>query len=123
MIPVLDLFAGPGGLGEGFCEFRAELGEPVFRTVLSIEKEPFAHATLKLRSFFRQFRKSDVPEEYYDHMRGRLDREGLYSRFPGEAEKADWEAWNAELGNYRKFRAATIDFAALSTRSTSSGSR
>jgi DNA (cytosine-5)-methyltransferase 1 len=109
MIPVLDLFAGPGGLGEGFTAFRDERGEPVFRIVLSIEKEPFAHETLKLRSFFRQFPKSDVPQEYYDHLRSKLDREELYRRYPNEAENADSEAWNAELGNYRKFRAAKID--------------
>ncbi len=109
MIPVLDLFAGPGGLGEGFSAFRNERGEPVFRIALSIEKEPFAHKTLKLRAFFRQFPKSDVPEDYYDHLRGKLEREQLFRRFPTEAENADSEAWNVELGNYRKFRAARID--------------
>lgn len=109
MIPVLDLFAGPGGLGEGFTAFQNESGEPVFRIALSIEKEAFAHETLRLRSFFRQFSKSDVPEEYYDHLRGKLSRDELYRRFPNEAEKADIEAWNAELGDYRRFRAAKID--------------
>src|SRR5947209_1773432 len=109
MIPVLDLFAGPGGLGEGFSAWRTERGEPLFRIVLSIEKEPFARETLKLRSFFRQFSTSDVPEEYYDHLRGKLERDDLYRRFPAEAQKADSEAWNAELGDYRKFRAAKID--------------
>ena len=109
MIPVLDLFAGPGGLGEGFTAFRNERGEQVFRIVLSIEKEPFAHETLKLRSFFRQFSKPTVPEDYYDHLRGTLDREELYRRFPKERDKADSEAWNAELGDSRKFRAAEID--------------
>ena len=109
MIPVLDLFAGPGGLGEGFTALQNEGGESVFRIVLSIEKEPFAHETLKLRSFFRQFSRSNVPEEYYDHLRGKLGRDDLYERFPGEAEKAAFEAWNAELGDYRKFRAATLD--------------
>ncbi len=90
-IPVIDLFAGPGGLGEGFSAFRpscatdgsratsglqatsapriaAESGihaQPVshsvpaarggFRIALSIEKDPHAHQTLRLRSFFRQF--------------------------------------------------------------------
>ncbi len=35
-IPVVDLFAGPGGLGEGFS--RVENGE-AFRTIISIEKD------------------------------------------------------------------------------------
>jgi len=41
-IPVIDLFAGPGGLGEGFS--RAGEGR-LFRTVLSIEKDAHAHST------------------------------------------------------------------------------
>lgn len=109
VIPVIDLFAGPGGLGEGFSAFRDESGKQVFRITLSIEKEPFAHETLRLRSFFRQFSRAELPEEYYDHLRGKLDREELYRRFPGEAAKANSEAWNAELGDHRKFPAATID--------------
>ena len=74
MIPVLDLFVGLGGLGEGFSAFRDERGNPAFRIALSIEKEPFAHETLKLRSFFRRFPKNDVPEDYYEYLRGKLDR-------------------------------------------------
>lgn len=109
MIPVLDLFAGPGGLGEGFSAFRNERGDNAFRIALSIEKERFARETLKLRSFFRQFPTNHAPEEYYDYLRGKLDLEGLYSRFPDQARKSDSEAWNAELGNYRKFRARKID--------------
>lgn len=75
MIPVIDLFAGPGGLSEGFSSFRADDGANVFRVVLSIEKDPTAHATLKLRSFFRQFPRGGVPDDYYDHLRGKLDLE------------------------------------------------
>ena len=52
-IPVIDLFAGPGGLGEGFASFPLD-GDPLFRISLSIEKEKWAHATLLLRSFYRE---------------------------------------------------------------------
>ena len=109
MIPVIDLFAGPGGLGEGFSAFLNGEGNPAFKLALSIEKDPVAHETLKLRSFFRQFRRKDVPEEYYDHLRGQIDREQLYARFPAQAENADSESWNAELGDYRKLSASKID--------------
>ncbi len=54
IVPVVDLFAGPGGLSEGFCSLN-DKRQPPFRVVLSIEKEPIAHRTLQLRSFFRQF--------------------------------------------------------------------
>jgi DNA (cytosine-5)-methyltransferase 1 len=37
-IPVIDLFAGPGGLAEGFSAFRAEGGNG-FRILLSVEKD------------------------------------------------------------------------------------
>jgi len=97
-IPVIDIFAGPGGLGEGFCAARVR-GARAFRIALSIEKDPDAHATLKLRSFVRQFAGRPVPEAYYDHVRGQLTRDELYRSFPAEARLADKEAWRAELGS------------------------
>lgn len=101
MIPVIDLFAGPGGLGEGFSAFSSTGGDPVFRIALSIEKDPNAHETLKLRSFFRQFSRKSVPGEYYDHLRGKLDRQQLYSRYPEQSKSAEADVWKVELGNYR----------------------
>jgi DNA (cytosine-5)-methyltransferase 1 len=109
MIPVIDLFAGPGGLGEGFTAFRDAQGEQPFKIVLSVEKDTVAHETLKLRSFFRQFPRKTVPESYYDHLRGKIDRDQLYKLHPEEAKKAGTEAWNAELGNYKKVAASKID--------------
>ena len=53
-IPVIDLFAGPGGLAEGFSSFINN-GERLFVIRLSIEKDIDAHITLQLRSFYRQF--------------------------------------------------------------------
>lgn len=70
-IKVIDLFAGPGGLGEGFSSFENKAGEHPFKIALSIEKESSAHRTLLLRSFFRQF-KNHVPHEYYDFLKGNL---------------------------------------------------
>jgi len=40
-IPVIDLFAGPGGLGGGFSSLNVK-GMPCFRIALSIEKDAFA---------------------------------------------------------------------------------
>ena len=54
-IPIIDLFAGPGGLGEGFMSLNTDQGESIFDIKLSIEKDENAHKTLIWRSFFRQF--------------------------------------------------------------------
>ena len=73
-IPVIDIFAGPGGLGEGFSSLFHG-GERIFKTVLSIEMEKYAHETLTFRSFYRQFHPDEVPEEYYQVLRGELSKD------------------------------------------------
>ncbi len=97
-IPVIDLFAGPGGLGEGFSAVRDGNGCPVFKIKLSIEMDPWAHATLRLRSFYRQFPDGKAPNEYYQFLRGELEEKELFSKFPAEEKASDEEAWNATLG-------------------------
>ena len=54
-IPIIDLFAGPGGLGEGFTSVVDKNNNRYFKIALSIEKDEFAHKTLTLRRFLRQF--------------------------------------------------------------------
>lgn len=56
-IPVIDIFAGPGGLGEGFSAVSTLNGKPFFNVVLAIEKDGYAHRTLELRAFYRQFER------------------------------------------------------------------
>ena len=108
MIPVIDVFAGPGGLGEGFSAYRDSVGRQVFKIALSIEKEADARSTLKLRSFYRQFLKNQRPEEYYDYLRGKLEVEDLYAKFAHEATNAENEAWQAELGS-KNFPSNIVD--------------
>lgn len=96
-IPIIDVFAGPGGLGEGFSAFRAD-GRNAFRIALSVEKDKDAHATLELRSFFRHFADDRVPDAYYEHLRAEMDYGELCRRFPLEAQRARQEVWHAELG-------------------------
>jgi DNA (cytosine-5)-methyltransferase 1 len=52
---IVDLFAGPGGLAEGFSSIRNKDGSRPFKIALSVEKEASAFETLRFRSFFRQF--------------------------------------------------------------------
>jgi len=96
-IPVIDLFAGPGGLGEGFSTYVNGPGDHPFKLVLSIEKDYFAYQTLRLRSFLREF-DEDIPPEYYQCLRGELHWDELFELFPGKASRASDIAWRAELG-------------------------
>lgn len=99
-IPVIDLFAGPGGLGEGFSSITDENGERRFFLKVSIEKDPVAHRTLSLRALFRSFRKGAVPDCYYDYVKGRISRDDLFNHpsIPEQARLAAKEAKCAELG-------------------------
>lgn len=102
-IPIIDLFAGPGGLSEGFSAFRTTDGRQPFRIALSIEKDPYAHHTLALRSFFRQFETGRAPHAYYDYLRKTDEpepdrRKRLYSAFPEQAQWAEACTLRAELG-------------------------
>lgn len=77
-IKVVDLFAGPGGLAEGFSSVRNQNGQRIFEIALSVEKEASAHRTLRLRSFFRQF--AAPPAEYYDYVAGMISHAVLHDR-------------------------------------------
>lgn len=96
-IPVVDLFAGPGGLGEGFSALNN--GE-AFRIIVSAEKDPIAHQTLRLRAFYRLLKtqNSDGLADYYAFCNGNSDKpysaatEAIWK----EAEK---EALCIELGS------------------------
>ncbi|WP_323095739.1 DNA cytosine methyltransferase [Intrasporangium sp. YIM S08009] len=73
MIPVVDLFAGPGGLNEGFSSFRTD-GRQVFKTVASFEMDRVACETLTLRTAMRALAAGgDFPDVYYSFLNGRLD--------------------------------------------------
>ena len=56
-IPIIDLFAGPGGLGEGFSSF--DEGKR-FKIAVSVEMDAAAHKTLKLRAYFRKLKENGL---------------------------------------------------------------
>ena len=91
LIPVVDLFAGPGGLAEGFCTAGYERGTRYFEVNLSIEKDESAHQTLELRAFFRQFPRGRAPEDYYSFLKGEITKDELLSRFPVQAAEGPLE--------------------------------
>ncbi|MBR1161003.1 DNA cytosine methyltransferase [Bradyrhizobium elkanii] len=95
---VVDLFAGPGGLAEGFSSIRNDDGLRPFQVALSIEKERSAFETLRFRSFFRQF-EGTVPDEYYQFLNGEIAEPDWAKRFPSEWTRARREALQLELGS------------------------
>ena len=94
--PVVDLFAGPGGLGEGFASYAAGRSRVGFSVPLSIEKDATAHQTLLLRKFFRSF--DEPTDDYFSYEAGHLSLQELFSRHPLNYEIARQQAWCAELG-------------------------
>lgn len=108
-IGVIDIFAGPGGLGEGFSSYQPGMhpGHYPFELAVSAEMEKSAHATLRLRAFYRMLLRQEghVPSDYWDFLKsaavgGKLDpgsyfRTGRWSRLWREAEH---EALNLTLG-------------------------
>ena len=111
-VRIIDLFAGPGGLGEGFSAHRNKRGQPSFKMGLSIEMEPSAHRTLELRAFYRQFPIGEAPDAYYDFLAGKLGpipSATLFKdeRYKEQAKAAQNEAQQLTLGkNHRKINDA-----------------
>ena len=96
-IGIVDLFAGPGGLGEGFSAFRTSSRTRPFSIEISVEKDPAAHATLLLRSFLRKFRNG-FPPKYYDYLNGEISEPDWATLYPRKWEEANLEAQRLELG-------------------------
>jgi DNA (cytosine-5)-methyltransferase 1 len=117
-IPVIDLFAGPGGLSEGFASVRLPDRRPAFDIALSIEKDRFAHATLELRTFFRHLNAAGDTADYYRYLwgpdyEGGIDRETLFLRHPAIATVARSNAWHQELAPRNRPEISAITVAAL----------
>ena len=97
MIRVIDIFAGPGGLSEGFSRIVDAQGNKAFEIALSIEKEANAFETLKLRAFYRQFTEG-APKSYYQFLKGDFQIGALYDKEPEAAKLAGAKCWQITLG-------------------------
>lgn len=95
---LVDVFAGPGGLGEGFLSYRPHPENRAFRAALSVEKDDSAHGTLTLRHFLHAFPHRELPEDYYSFLKGALSLEGLYDKHPHEHRHALSTARKITLG-------------------------
>lgn len=109
--PVVDLFAGPGGLGEGFASLANGIGKSRFESVASLEQETFSFKTLHLRHFLRTFRDNEFPEDYYSYLSDEITLDELYRRFPENRKHADRAALQISLGpeNHDRVRSLIVD--------------
>ena len=64
-IKIIDLFAGPGGLGEGFSNCKKN---SPFEISMSVEFEPNAHKTLTLRALYRKLTDKEKSKYYYPYI-------------------------------------------------------
>jgi DNA (cytosine-5)-methyltransferase 1 len=95
-VPIVDLFAGPGGLGEGFSSVE---GDP-FRIIVSAEMNSSARDTLRLRAFYRLLKRrgGNALDSYYRFCNG--ESEVAYDTTNHDAwVDAGEEARLLELGN------------------------
>ncbi|WP_221441854.1 DNA cytosine methyltransferase [Luteimonas sp. MC1825] len=106
---MIDIFAGPGGLGEGFSSFEIPSGTGThpFELAVSAEMERSAHATLRLRAFFRLLlrQEGEVPHEYWEFLKaassgsaGAPQEYFRKGRWKALWDEADSEALNLTLG-------------------------
>ncbi len=112
MTRVIDIFAGPGGLSEGFSRVNDNRGNRAFDVALSIEKEAYAFETLKLRAFYRQF-PDGAPQSYYRYLRGEISIDALYKEHPLATRVSSAKCWHYSrilLIEYRQEKRARQSF-------------
>jgi DNA (cytosine-5)-methyltransferase 1 len=97
---IVDLFAGPGGLGEGFASFVRD-GHRPFRIGISVEKETSAHRTLTLRAFLREHgtRHDCLPSQFIDFHTGQIAEP--------DWSDVDAEAWQHTIDEARALELGT----------------
>ena len=110
-VPVIDLFAGPGGLGEGF----SRSSKARFEIAVSIEKDPSASLTLRLRAAHRALHRmrpdnstwqlwdSMVEKTPWNELFGKLTSSGN-EHIRAACEHAHGEVWNFEMGPLNRER-------------------
>lgn len=71
----IDLFAGAGGLSEGFIRNG-------FKPIAHVEMNKDACETLKTRAAFHYLKENNEINTYYDYLKGKISRQELWDKVP-----------------------------------------
>lgn len=118
MIPVVDVFAGPGGLNEGFASLERS-GNAVFDVVASFEIESNAVDTLRMRSAMRTLTAGGARFRPYDDLlAGRTSLSALErnDRYASAISAAASHVHQIELGAPRRADVGAIIRQAIGQR-------
>jgi DNA (cytosine-5)-methyltransferase 1 len=80
-IKFIDLFAGAGGLSEGFVKAG-------FTPIAHVEMNKDACDTLRTRTAFHWLKEKGREEEYYDYLKGTITRDELWNKIPDHLIKS-----------------------------------
>lgn len=87
-ITFIDLFAGAGGLSEGFVKAG-------FEPLAHVEMDAHACKTLETRNYYHALKSKGKLEVYYDYLLGKISHEMLSSSIPSQPNNVI----NASIGN------------------------
>jgi DNA (cytosine-5)-methyltransferase 1 len=95
----IDLFAGAGGLSEGFLKAG-------FSPIAHVEYDKSACYTLKTRAAYYHLKRNKKTRLYNSYLKGGISRDKLYSKVPQEILDT---VINAKIGEDNKIIFETID--------------
>lgn len=89
----VDLFAGCGGLSEGFTSAG-------FSVVAYLERDRWACETLRSRIMFHEMKELHRLSWYHRHVKADLSREDVSRRFPEVSDRMECKVIEKEFGNH-----------------------
>lgn len=89
----IDLFAGCGGLGEGFTQAG-------FSIIAEVEMDKWACESLRTRHLYHELRKERGGIRYYNrYMKDEIDKEQIYAKYPHIGYRIDHTVIEEELND------------------------